>query len=342
MTMDKEIIANLQKQIQEEKNFTDHSTAEYPVEVILNKLGKGEIYVPNWQRLLRWDDQKKSKFIESILLNIPIPYMFYGVVNGRLEIIDGRQRTGTLEEFTQNKFEIVELEKLSYLKGFRFNDLPSNLQLHLMNRVLRVIMLSEKATEDTRRDIFERINTGSEKLVDAEIRAGIYHGEFYKFIIQCSQNKLLQTLCPMSNSKKKKKEYEELVLRFFTYSEKYLDFQHDVAKFLNQYIVEKNKMGFDKILMEDQLNRMLSFIEKYCPHIFKHEKMNLTPRLRFEAISVGTNLALDKNPNLIPKNFDWVNSSQFFEHIKADGRNSGSYMKSRIEFVRDSILKSAK
>ena len=94
-------------QLQEEKEPVNYDTREYPVEVIINKFNNNEFIIPKYQREFVWetDLEKMSKFIESILLDLPIPYLFFAddLDTGKLEIVDGSQRVRTLVKFWKNE-----------------------------------------------------------------------------------------------------------------------------------------------------------------------------------------------------------------------------------------------
>lgn len=139
--------------------------------------------------------------------------------------------------------------------------------------------------------------------------------------------------------KKKIEEPAELTLRFFTYSEKYQLHVHAVASFLNDYVYEKTKNGFDAKMLKKQFLVMLGFVEKYYPNGFnKTPTSKDIPRVRFEAIAVGTHLALKEKPQLVPPYMDWLDSKEFKKETTTDASNNKGKLASRIEFVRDCLL----
>ena len=84
---------------------------------------------------------------------------------------------------------------------------------------------------------------------------------------------------------------------------------------------------------------MVDFVEKYFPYGFRKVKnAKSTPRVRFEAISVGVHLALQVNPDLVPASMDWLDSEQFKEHTTSDASNSSTKLRDRVEFVKNSLL----
>jgi hypothetical protein len=167
---------------------------------------------------------------------------------------------------------------------------------------------------------------------------GIYDGLFLNFIEKCAENKKFNELCSVSDVGKRRKEPEELILRFFAYSEQYCNLNHPIHEFLENYLKDKNQ-GFNQEEMKQDFIKMLDFVEKYFPNGFKKNKASRTvSRVRFEAIAVGSHLAIQENPNLIPESMDWVESEEFQEHVTTAASNSLNKLKGRIEFVRDSLL----
>jgi hypothetical protein len=160
-----------------------------------------------------------------------------------------------------------------------------------------------------------------------------------KFVDQCAKSKLFKKLCPISDSIRKRKEPQELILRFFAYSERYKDFRHDVDKFLNAFVKE-HKKTFPKQRMKSEFEMMLKFVDKHFPDGFaKSPTSKITPRVRFEAISIGVNLALRKQADLVPSKVQtWLDSDEFKVHTTSHATNSRTKLKGRVEFVRDQLL----
>lgn len=135
-----------------------------------------------------WPDDHQSKFIESIFLGLPIPYIFVADLRpeeedlARLEIVDGTQRIRTLDKFLKNELRLCGLKKLENLNDFKFSDLSLARQRRFNRATIRMIVLTDKADEEVRRDLFERINTGSIALNDMEKRRDISPGPFVKLL----------------------------------------------------------------------------------------------------------------------------------------------------------------
>ena len=336
-----------ERQILEKIKNYDYSTVEYPIEVILQQYKDGiendenEIYIPDYQREFVWSEKRQSKFIESIILGIPIPYIFFADVDGRYEIVDGSQRIRTLDAFLSNKLQLQDLEKLTELNNFYFKDLTIIRQRRVKKKSLKMIALGEKTDSQARFDLFERINTGSDELKQIEILKGTYSGEFYNFITECANNKLFRKLCPISEKRTLREEPQQMVLRFFAYSENRDNYKNRVAQFIQEYIEYKNQHFTDDIKeeMRNSFEKMLEFVEKNFENGFsKSENSKSTPRVRFEALSVGVHFALLENPKLDKVNTDWLISDEFKEYTTSDSANNKNKLNGRIDYVKNKIL----
>lgn len=339
-----EELSQIQNQIDDKTGLYDYITKDYPFEVIYSKYGEDSdldktLYVPKYQREFVWNNEKQSKFIESVLLGVPLtPFLVSEDENHRLEIIDGSQRIRTLIAFYEDRLRLNKLDKLDMLKGAKYKDLPRRIQRYFENRDFKIIIVDE-ANSDIKKDIFKRINTSGEKLSDSEIRRGSYSGKFYDMVLELKDYKTFREVCPISPAKEKRGEYEELILRFFAYSDKYLEFKHDVGIFLNDYLDSMNETNFNKKIYLKTFNNMVQFIQTYFPIGFRKDKNNnAIPRVRFEAISVGVYLALKENSNLYNPNMDWLESKGFKIQTTSDASNNPNRLKNRIEFVRDGLL----
>jgi hypothetical protein len=329
-----EQIKNLRKEI-------DYTTRDYSIDFLVQKFREDEFYIPDeYQRQFIWDDNKKSLFIESVLLGLPIPLMFFSdTEDGRCEIIDGAQRTQSVEAFMSNDLELTNLKKLDSLLGFKYDDIPEYFKKKFDKTNIRVVVLSDETTLDIRQEIFTRINTSGVKANPIEVRRGQFmETDFMRFIKECSEDNVFLKLCPLSETLKKRYEGQELVLRFFAYLNNYKKFEHRVDQFVDDY-VNSNKDTFNRDEYLKEFKGMLDFVDKNFPYGFaKSKNAKSTPRVRFEAIAVGVALALRENEKLIVNNVDWIESDEFRVHTTSHASNSPNRVTGRIEYVRDMLL----
>lgn len=338
----KERIEQCNEQLNKWQNQIDYDTKDFTLELLNNKFISEDFFIPDYQRKYIWDQNNKTLFIESVLLGFPIPFMFMAdCEDGRLEIIDGAQRIQTIKEFFQDKLTLTGLKKLDSLNGFKYSDLPIAQQRRLKNRTLRIIVLDKNTSNEIRQDLFNRINTTGKKANDAEIRRGSYNGKLTIFIENCCKNEKFKKLCPIPKKKLNRYEDFELVLRFFAYLNNYMAFVHDVNIFLDDFL-QNNLDDFNENNYANEFNNMLLFVENNFEFGFaKTKNATTTPRVRFEAIAVGTGLALREKPNLKVNNIDWINSEDFKELTTTDASNNTNKLKNRIEYVRDKLLEAS-
>lgn len=347
-------------QIREKKKSVDYNTIEYPIEVIVDKYLNGinddsnEIFIPDYQREMAWDEVRQSKFIESILLGLPIPYIYVADISGqeenysenkdgRLEIIDGTQRLRTLVNFLNNELQLENLEKLKKLEGFRFSDLNIARQRRFKRTTLRVIQLSEEADEEARRDLFERINTGSVELNEMEKRRGIIRGAFLNAIDELAKLERFINLCAFTEPSIRRVEPQEFVLRFFAFLNNYQEFNkyENITEFLDKYLETTNRIDQNTLQsMKNEFYSMLDFVERYFPAGFRQgkNKDRTTTRIKFESLAVGIALGLRQQDNLQPASVDFIDSQEFREYTSSNASSSRNKVIRRIEYVRDQIL----
>ncbi|GGH67337.1 DUF262 domain-containing protein [Phaeocystidibacter marisrubri] len=346
--MDQKFREAAEGQIIEKQKVVDYDVKEFTLELLNHKYITGlqddtnEIFIPSYQRKFVWDQERQAKFIESILLGLPIPYIFTADIdNGRLEVVDGSQRLRTINNFLENRLVIKNLDVLTKLNGFSFNDLTVARQRRFKNSTIRMISLSEKSDDEIRFMMFERINTGSMILKDMEKRQGIFGGKFIQFVKnKCATHPLYKRHTEFTETMLSRGEDEELIIRFFAFSDRYRVFKSGVNDFLNDYTDDSNKkLEKDRLLSE--FERMLEFVDKFLDHGFlKKEGSKKTPRVRFEALSVGINLALREKPDLINSQIDmsFIENDEFVGLTTGGSHNVQSNVIARIEYVRDKLL----
>ncbi|NPA10048.1 MAG: DUF262 domain-containing protein [Chlorobi bacterium] len=372
--MDKKKIEVSEQQIYDLRKTVRYDIRELTIEIIVNKYIKGKdydpevkdekadfyncIFVPEYQRDFTWDNIRQSRFIESVILGLPIPLIFVAEnKDSAWEIVDGSQRVRTLNAFLSNKLQLNSLEKLDTLNGFYFSDLDKSRQGKIKDIPIRMIVLSEDADDQVKKDMFERINRGSDLLKPMEKRKGIYLGDFRDFIYdKCANEELFLKLVPIDKWLINRQEKEELILRFFAFSDGYSHYPSNkgVANYLDEYLDRKNKelekLSPDKRNREldnyyKQFTSTLTFVDNYSEIGFRRTPNPQTKRVIFEAIAVGVNLALKQNPNITfskQKMQELLNSKKFIDYTSGNVGNKRAYSKEqlvgRIDFIKNGIL----
>ncbi|MEM9219836.1 MAG: DUF262 domain-containing protein [Cyanobacteria bacterium P01_F01_bin.150] len=360
-------IERAENQIIEQSKRIEFYLTDYSVELLALKMDREEFLIPSYQRDDTWEDGRKSRFIESLLMGLVIPFLFFWERSddGKLEVVDGSQRLRTIQQFLGNKIQIGELTQLTELEGLRFQDLPTSRQRKIKNRSIRGIILNEHADEQARFDLFERINTGSKIANKAEVRRGALSGPFLDLVIDLAKDELFMQLAPIPPRSVSLRKREEMVTRFFAYSDGYLNkfkghkdqstkeptdqpfegYKDRPAEYLFEYAKSANEKCKDnKVVaeMKRKFSDTMKFVEKTFPFGFrKTASATETYYTRFEALAVGSYLAILDSPKLKknpPDVSSWVNGNKFKAYSKSGGANAKGRLRERVEFVRDKLI----
>ncbi|ELC3209846.1 DUF262 domain-containing protein [Vibrio parahaemolyticus] len=343
-----EQLQNAELQLQEFSKKIDFYTSEYTVEILAQKVANEEFGVPDYQREFTWEPERRCRFIESLLMGLPIPFVFLWMNDqtGQLEIVDGSQRLRTIEEYINNRLQLEGLERLNLLNGTKFEELTIPRQRKIKNQSIRAIVLSDKTDLESRVDLFERINTGSKVANPAEVRRGALRGPFMEFIINIANDEQFTRLATVTKSQKSTREREELALRFFAYTDGLDTYKDKVKEFLFNYTRNMNTKFEEQpelaIAYQERLTSVLNFVEKSFELGFrKTAGAKTTPRSRFEAIAIGSYKALTEKPDLTVTQAQTeaiVNSAEFKKKVTSDGANVKSKLEGRIDVVKKALL----
>lgn len=251
---------------------------------------------PEFQRRLTWDDKKRSKLIESFIINIPIPPVFIFEKDfDSYEVMDGLQRISSIIIFYNDGFELQGLEEWSELNGLKYSELPKKIREGIDRRQLSTITLLKESSqtpikaEKMKKMVFERLNTGGVKLEPQEIRNALYDGEFNKLCIRLSRNEDFRRLWNIkpsqidneenietekesdlfANDQLYRRMYDvELVLRFFAM--RHVDnMQGKLSSFLDNILISGNQYDTELInnlatLFQNIMKLAYSMFEGYA------------------------------------------------------------------------------
>lgn len=210
---------------------------------------------PSYQREYVYDSNKTkpSRLIESILIDVPIPVIYLAEErNCSYSVIDGQQRLTTFISFVDGKFPNGEEFKLSGLKILpelnkkRFSDLSKELQNKIRGTTLHSIIIRRESNEDIKFEIFERLNTGSIKLNEDEIRNSVYRGKYIDLLKDLADSSDFHFLVNNENARKRM-IYRGMILRFLALSEKsYLNYKPSIKQFCNKELRENRNLSNEK------------------------------------------------------------------------------------------------
>jgi hypothetical protein len=196
---------------------------------------------PPFQRGFVWDMKKASRLVESVLLNVPVPPIYTSQEEDMTEIvIDGQQRLLSLFSFIDGKFpndqkdfKLRGLQVLKELNNKIFKDLDKPTQRALEGYGLQTIVITKDSDRDVKFEIFERLNTGSEKLNDQELRNCVYRGKYNDFIKELSKNDEFRFILNSPPLSERMRDCE-LILRFFAFFHNtHLNYKPPMKQFLD-------------------------------------------------------------------------------------------------------------
>lgn len=219
---------------------------------------------PEFQRLFRWDISQKSKLIESLLLGIPLPPIFvFELENGRWELIDGLQRISTILEFTgrlrspDGGLAVPSvLEATKYLPSLHNavwerseripdmdiddqREIDKSLQLAIRRSRIGVEILKRPSDNQTKFDLFQRLNAGGTQANPQELRNCIIlmvNAEYFRVVKAAAENDSFQIVTSVTEEQIEKQRHMELVVRFLVHTQVPYDGSLDVEEYIDEGI----------------------------------------------------------------------------------------------------------
>lgn len=328
---------------------------------------------PEYQRRLVWDKKKRSQFIESLLMNVPIPPVFlFESEYGRYEVMDGQQRLSAIVDFYENVFKLSGLEKWPELNGKNYLDCPPIIQRGLdRRRISAVIVLAENlALErdkfDIRRMVFKRLNTGGQNLNPQEIRNCLYSGLFNDLLIELAGDNLFDDYWEIprysdhirgihintilaENSLYRRMRDCEIVLRFFAFRDR-SNIKGAVIDILDNCMEKYRTINTEEV---NKLRNIFIATVKTCGDVFEETTFCLKDKEGkysrsqpvYDAQMVAIDKLIDKKDLLIAKRHKIQDelekafkSEKYYELIV--GRpNTAAAIKERLDLVEKIIVK---
>ena len=245
--------------------------ADYSVDVLIKRLEKGLIIVPPFQRRYVWDIKKASRFIESLILGLPVPGIFLSrdssdkpQQSNKMLIIDGQQRLLTLQRFYRGRFD-DKVFKLSgicdELNGRTYDELSADDQSRLDDAIIHATIIKQETPEEDDSSIymvFGRLNTGGMLLQPQEIRACIFYGEFNDLLNDLKNNENWRNLFRKENPRMKE---QEMILRFFALYSHYEEYKKGLKKLLNDFMSHNRYCQLhDKNTLSKMFNNTINII----------------------------------------------------------------------------------
>ena len=219
--------------------------ADYTVDGLVKRFDRGNIFIPEFQRNYVWTWKQASKFVESILLGLPIPSVFlYREESSQKHlIVDGLQRLSTLHAFYKGRFShndrIFRLKDVkSRFEGLTIDDLEEEDHRRFEDAVIHAMIIQQMAPDDNNSSvfhIFDRLNSNGTPLQPQEIRAAIYNGPFQTLLGKLNQHGKWREIF---GSVHRRAKDQELILRFLALANRRSKYVKPMKVYLNNFMGE--------------------------------------------------------------------------------------------------------
>lgn len=343
---------------------------------ILDMFNSEELDInPDYQRLFRWSEGARSRFIESLLLEMPVPPIYViEQQEGQYLLIDGLQRIssylhlrGELEALhldppvrRGDKLSLVDCDIIDELNGKTFDNLGTALQIRLKRAFVRVEVVRKGSDPRFKYHMFKRLNTGGQKLTDQQIRnctIRLLDATFNEFVIRLSKTASFRTATEALTTEDELGAFDqELVLRFFAFKNYRKLFKHDIGDFLTEYMERVSdpdgSLKFDYKTEEGVFEKTFAVLSATLGNMaFAYANKSNTALtsgfsvLHYEAITLGMQPRIDE---LDPSNAVQMRELKtaltevklhpdFIKLTKGGGKNSPGQLNARITFVQQAV-----
>ena len=330
---------------------------------IVNLHNDKEIVIqPEYQRLFRWSDEQKSRLIEFILVDLPIPPIFL-IENetGILELIDGLQRVSSVIQFIspaaidKEPLRLIGCDLAPELDGKLYEELELAERLRIKRTPIRAVIIRRRGSPFIKYELFKRLNTGGSLLSAQEVRncsSRMVEGgeDFYDIIKGLAQNDdFKQSIKRLPETAIEQKGDEELVLRFFAVKNFIHGYHGNVQEWLDSYMehVLFTKVHFDASSEKASFEQIFHIIrEKFGSDAFARYRAGL-PQGRlapayYEAV-VGAvvsapHMVAEKPAHDLRACLAALFESDDFRDVTGPGANTIFKLRERIELVKKALI----
>jgi uncharacterized protein with ParB-like and HNH nuclease domain len=339
----------LKIQIEKERNLLHTDRLDVSFGEIMRMYEDKEIVIkPAFQRYFRWDEEQRTRFIESILLGIPIPPIFVAEDgDGVWELVDGLQRISTVLSFfgvlksedegirNKNNWELMKGERVESLEGFTYETIPNQFRLNIKRSTCRVEILRWNSKYDMRFELFNRLNTGGSPLTTQEIRNCIYRDispKFNDFLKELAANQDFRTLIALSHEQYEQLYDEELALRFISLYNNLKKVRTSISQHMTKFMKDAlENESFDYDGDKKIFTQVFALLKPLGRKIFRQDDGNFATAL-YDVITIG-----------VAENYDYYKSQpsevilnkidgevRKDENLKKVSRREGNNQKDRI------------
>ena len=343
---------------------------------LLDMYEEGELNItPDYQRLFRWTEGQRSRFIESLLLEMPVPPIFViEEEQGTYQLIDGLQRISSYLHLRGkltaphldppikegDTLTLVDCDIILNLNGLRFEDFPTALQIRLKRAFIRVEVVRKETDPRFKYHMFKRLNTGGERLSEQEVRnctIRMLNSRFPDFIIEMSEMDAFKACTQALTQERRLSAFDqELVLRFFALKNRRGKFKHEVSDFLTEYMediadAERPEVfdyALERVCFRKTFEALQNTLVDYSFAFANRPRTTLSAGFsiyHYEAITIGLQTVLDQidltDPAVVSKLEGELRAIKldpaFIAITTGGGKNSPGPLNQRIGFVEERL-----
>ena len=329
--------------------------ADYDVDGLVRRMKRKEIYAPPFQRGYVWNIKEGSRFIESLLLGLPVPGIFLAKESdtNKFLIIDGQQRLKTLQFFFEgffnpksgeDKSQIFKLEEVQEpFNGLTYEDLDEKDRLRLENSIIHATIIKQDSPEDGNTSIyhiFQRLNTGGLKLTAQEVRTAASYGELILLLKDLNKDTNWRRIFGKPSLRLKD---QELILRFIAFYLESDKYKKPVNEFLNDF-VSRHRNPSKKFL--DNATAEFKAVTAISLHALGPKAFRPSGSLNaavFDSVTVGIARRLDKGkikkPEMLAAAYEKLLKKEDYINAITSGTSHESNVTTRLNEATDAFAK---
>lgn len=276
--------------------------ADFPIDALVKRLKNRDITYPGFQRRFVWNQAQASRFVESLLLGLPVPgiFLFRELASERLTVVDGHQRLESLRSFYEDSFRKRDFSLKGVtesLNGRKYATLDGGDRRALDNSLLHATIFQQihpTGDKGSIFEVFERLNTTGVPLSAQEIRECIYRGSFNELLHVLNQDSAWREIYGPVSDRAKDKEF---ILRFFALKHCVNCYTRPLKRFLNKYMDENSHADSEWIeARRVEFTNVTKFATKWVPReAFSRSTIRLNAAIT-DAMLVGLSRRLDSGP----------------------------------------------
>lgn len=323
--------------------------ADFDVEGLVKRMERGDVFIPPFQRDYVWNLSDASRFVESLLLGLPVPGIFLAKDpdSNKSLVIDGQQRLKTLQFFfdgyfnpkpdqkTRRIFKLLNVQP--QFEGKTYEDLDEKDKVRLNDTIIHATVIKQESPEgdDTSvYHVFERLNTGGRKLMPQEIRSAIFHGGLIELLRQLNKTPEWRAIFGKESNRLKD---QELILRFLVMFFKCSTYTKPMSEFLNKF--SKNNRSPNAAFIAQCSDLFTSTIRVIYQAIgneaFRPERaLNAAV---FDSVMVGLAKRLEKDTNIdfgtVKSTYEALLADTEFKSVTSAATSDANNVSKRLEIA---------